>query len=133
MPRRRRSAARFLFGTYPLAWIACAPWARGPRLSPASSGLLGERVAPTRSPSTDTTVLRFDADGTAEEVQLGPGHEERRIRFGPFRVYADTGRVRLLCFAYRRGRNQPACRYFELDTLMDQSGRIRRQLQLRNW
>jgi len=94
---------------------------------------VGEWAAPARAPSTDTTLLRFDPDGKAEEVQLGPGHEGRRIPFGPFRVYADTGRVRLLCFSYRRGRTEPACRYFEVDTLIDESGRIRRQLQLHGW
>jgi hypothetical protein len=131
--RRRYSAARLLLGTYTIAIIACAPWARGPRLSPATSGLVGEWAAPAPASSTDTTVLRFDPDGNAEEVRLRPGHEGQRIPLGPFRVYADTGRVRLLCFSYRRGRNEPACRYFEVDPLIDESGRVRRQLQLLNW
>jgi len=112
---------------------ACAPWARGPQLSPAASGLVGEWVAPQKQQLADTTVLRFGRSGSADQLLLGPGHPPRRIPYGPFRVYGDTGRVRLLCFSFRRSRAQPACRYFQVDTLIDGSGRIRRQLHLLNW
>src|SRR2546422_8380735 len=83
----------------------------------AASRLVGEWAPSGRPRSTDTTLLRFGPDGSAEQLQLGPGHEPREIPFGPFRVYADTGRMRLLCFSLRRGRSQPACRYFQVDTL----------------
>jgi hypothetical protein len=66
-------------------------------------------------------------------VRLKAGHATEEIPLGPFRVWADTGRVRLVCFALRRGRSEPACRYFEVDTLIDESGRRQRRLRFLNW
>jgi len=131
--RWRRRVAYLSFGTYTTVFTACAAWPRGSQLSPAASGLVGDWAASGRSRSTDTTLLRFGPDGSAEQLQLAPGHTAREISFGPFRVFADTGRMRLLCFSLRRGRSQPACRYFQVDTLIDESGRVRRQLRFLDW
>ena len=133
LQRWRRRAAYLSFGMYATVFTACAAWPRGSQLSPAASGLVGEWAASGRPRSTDTTLLRFGPDGSAEQLQLASGHKPRAIPLGPFRVYADTGRMRLLCFSLRRGRSQPACRYFQVDTLVAESGRVRRQLQLLDW
>jgi hypothetical protein len=133
LQRWRRRAVCLSFGTYATVFTACAAWPRGAQLSPAASGLVGEWASSRRPRSTDTTLLRFGPDGSAEQLQRGPGHKPREIPFGPFRVYADTGRMRLLCFSLRRGRSQPACRYFQVDTLIDESGRVRRQLHFLDW
>ena len=132
--QRWRCRALYLsFGTFATVFTACAAWPRGSQLSPSASGLVGEWAPSGRPRSTDTTLLRFGPDGSAEQLQLGPGHAPREIPFGPFRVYADTGRTRLLCFSLRRGRSQPACRYFQVDTLIGESGGVRRQLRLLDW
>lgn len=102
-------------------------------MSPLASGLVGEWVAAVRPGSTDTTLLRFAGDGTVKQVRTKPSAGAQEVPWGPFRVYADTGRTELLCFSFRRGRARPACRYFQVDTLTDASGRIRRQLQFLNW
>ncbi|HVH66594.1 MAG TPA: hypothetical protein VM716_01870 [Gemmatimonadales bacterium] len=105
-------------------------------MTPLASGLVGEWVASRVTGSPDTTLLRFSPDGTVEQVRIRPGQKASRTPFGPFRVYADTGRTRLLCFAFRRGRASPACRYFEVDTLPGATGggqgRLRR-LRLLDW
>jgi hypothetical protein len=67
------------------------------------------------------------------QVRIKPSHERQEVPFGPFRVYADTGSTQLICFSFRRGRALPACRSFQVDTLSDTSGGIRRLLRLRNW
>ena len=110
---------------------ACAPWARGPRVSPVESGLLGEWIGPV-SLGADTTLWRFAADGKLVQVQIKPGQQLRETPFGPFRVYADAGRRQLICFSFRRGRTLPACRYFQVDTLIQAAG-ARRQLRLLQW
>jgi hypothetical protein len=118
-----------------LTWgAACtgAPWARGPRVTPLASGVVGEWLAASTSGSRDTTLLRFTAEGSAEEVRIQPTHGVTRTPFGPFRVYADSGRYELLCFSFRRGRALPACRYFQVDTLSDAVG-ARRELRLLQW
>lgn len=125
-----------LCGAAGAAAAACAPqWARGPRVTPLASGLVGEWVAIPTSGSPDTMLLRFSADGTVERVRIRPSQEVKKTPFGPFRVYADTGRTRLLCFSFRRGRALPACRYFQIDTLADASDgrRIHRRLRLLDW
>jgi len=111
---------------------ACAPWARGPRVSPVESGLLGEWIGPV-SLGADTTLWRFAADGNLVQVLIKPAQAPREIPFGPFRVYADTGRRQLICFSFRRGRTLPACRYFQVDTLIQATGETHRQLRLLNW
>lgn len=102
-------------------------------MSPRASGLVGEWVAPASLGSRDTTLLRFAEDGTASELRVRPGAPVGEVPFGPFQVYADTGRTELVCFAYRRGRERPSCRYFAVDTVTAASGRPRRQLRLLNW
>jgi hypothetical protein len=102
-------------------------------VSPIASGLIGDWVAAVKPGSTDTTLMRFAGDGTVEQVRIEPSQGLREVPWGPFRVYGDTGRTQLLCFSFRRGRALPACRYFQVDTLTDASGRIRRELQLLNW
>lgn len=111
---------------------ACAPWAHGPRVSPVASGLIGEWVRSANPRSADTTLWRFVADGTAEQVRLRPSHNPKRDLLGTFRVYADTGRTQLICFS-RRGRPGPPCRYFQVDTLSDAAAPVRRQLRLLEW
>ena len=111
---------------------ACAPWPHGPRVSPVASGLIGEWVRSADSQSADTTLWRFVADGTAEQVRLRPSHNPKRAPFGSFRVYADSGRTQLICFS-RRGRPGPPCRYFQVDTLSDAAAPVRRQLRLLEW
>lgn len=111
---------------------ACAPWAHGPRVSPVASGLIGEWVRSANPRSADTTVWRFVPDGTAEQVRVKPSHNPEHVPFGPFRVYADTGRTQLICFA-RRGRAGPPCRYFQVDTLSDPAAPVRRRLRLFGW
>ena len=111
---------------------ACAPWARGPRVSPVESGLLGEWIGPV-SLGADTTLWRFAADGKLVQVQIKPAQQLRETPFGPFRVYADTGRRQLICFSFRRGRTLPACRYFQVDTLIQATGETHRQLRLLDW
>jgi len=111
---------------------ACAPWARGPRVSPVESGLLGEWIGPV-SLGADTTLWRFAADGNLVQVLIKPAQAPREIPFGPFRVYADTGRRQLICFSFRRGRTLPACRYFQVDTLIQATGETQRQLRLLDW
>jgi len=81
----------------------------------------------------DTTLWRFAADGQLVQVQIEPAQALREIPFGPFRVYADTGRRQLICFSFRRGRTLPACRYFQVDTLIQATGETHRQLRLLNW
>ena len=102
-------------------------------MTPLASGLVGDWVAAATAASADTTVLRFAADGTVERIRIPLSHVASRTPWGPFHVYADTGRRQLLCFSYRRGRAQPACRYFQIDTLIDSSGRIHRRLRLLDW
>ena len=111
---------------------ACAPWARGPRVSPVESGLLGEWIGPV-SPGADTTLWRFAADGNLVQVLIKPAQAPREIPFGPFRLYADTGRRQLICFSFRRGRTLPACRHFQVDTLIQATGETQRQLRLLDW
>ncbi len=111
---------------------ACAPWARGPRVSPVESGLLGEWIGPV-SLGADTTLWRFAADGNLVQVLIKPAQAPREIPFGPFRLYADTGRRQLICFSFRRGRTLPACRYFQVDTLIQATGETQRQLRLLDW
>ena len=111
---------------------ACAPWARGPRVSPVESGLLGEWIGPV-SLGSDTTLWRFAADGNLVQVLIKPAQAPREIPFGPFRLYADTGRRQLICFSFRRGRTLPACRYFQVDTLIQATGETHRQLRLLDW
>lgn len=111
---------------------ACAPWAHGPRVSPVASGLVGEWVRSANPRSADTTVWRFVADGTAEQVRLRPSHNPKHVALGPFRVYADTGRTQLICFS-QRGRSAPPCRYFQVDTLSVVAAPVRRRLQLLGW
>lgn len=78
-------------------------------------------------------MLQFGPDGCAEQLHLTTGHETRELPLGPFRVWADTGRVRVICFATRRSRSEPGCRYFEVDTLTDESGHQQRRLRFLNW
>ena len=111
---------------------ACAPWARGPRVPPVESGLLGEWIGPV-SLGADTTLWRFGADGNLVQVLIKPAQAPREIPFGPFRLYADTGRRQLICFSFRRGRTLPACRYFQVDTLIQATGETQRQLRLLDW
>ena len=111
---------------------ACAPWARGPRVSPVESGLLGEWIGPV-SLGADTTLWRFAADGNLVQVLIKPAQAPREIPFGPFRLYADTGRRQLICFSFRRGRTLPAYRYFQVDTLIQATGETQRQLRLLDW
>jgi len=66
-------------------------------------------------------------------VRIKPSHKPQEVPFGPFRVYADTGSTQLICFSFRRGRALPACRYFQVDSLSDASGRMSQQLRLLNW
>ena len=110
---------------------ACAPWAHGPQVSPAASGLVGEWVGPVTPESADTTRWRFTAEGTSEQVRIRRSDEPQRTPFGSFRVYADTGRIQLICFSFRRGRARPGCRYFQVDTPSN-AGAIR-ELRLLNW
>lgn len=102
-------------------------------MTPLASGLVGEWVAPTRPGAADTTLLRFAREGTVTQVRIQPPQEAHEVPFGPFRVYADTGQRELLCFSFRRGRASPGCRYFRVETLTDDSGSVRRRLQLLNW
>ena len=111
---------------------ACVPRAHGPRVSPVASGLIGEWVRSAKPGSADTTLWRFLADGTTDQVQLRPSHNPKRVPLGSFRVYADTGRTQVICFA-RRGRASRPCRYFQVDTLSDAAGPVRRQLRLFEW
>lgn len=108
---------------------ACAPWARGPQLSPAASGLVGEWVGPVAPGSGDTTVWRFTAAGTSEQERIRSSHKPQRTPFGSFRVHADTGQVRLICFSFRRSRYRAGCRYFQVEA----PGEMRRRLKLLNW
>lgn len=78
-------------------------------------------------------LLHFAGDGTVKQVRITASHGAREVPFGPFWVYADTGRRQLLCFSFRRGRERSACRYVQVDTATDASGRIHRQLQFLNW
>jgi len=39
----------------------------------------------------------------------------------------------LICFSFRRGRTLPACRYFQVDTLIQATGETQRQLRLLDW
>jgi len=94
---------------------------------------VGEWLAPGKPGPADTTLLRFAPTGSARESRLGPGQAARDVALGPFRVWADTGRVRMVCFSTRRGRAEPGCRYFAVDSLLDGSGRARRRLRFFNW
>lgn len=113
----------------PLA-AACAPWAAEPRLSPQESGIVGEWVASVIPGSPDTTVFRFAADGSVSEVWVGPAGVVRSSSWGPFRTYGDSGTRHLLCFAFRRSRSLPACRYFRV---VREGGGAGRRLELFNW
>jgi len=112
---------------------ACAPWARGPRVSPAASGLLGEWIGPVRPGRADTTLWRFAADGKLVQVQIKPAQQPEETPFGPFRVYAHTGQRQVVCFSFRRGRTLRACRYFQVDTLLQPTGGSHRELRLLDW
>lgn len=112
---------------------ACAPWPRGPQLSPAASGLVGEWLAPGKPRPPDTTVLQFAPSGSARETVRQGGHETQEVPLGQFRVWADTGRVRMVCYAARRSRSEPGCRYFAVDSVIDAAGRHWRRLRFFNW
>jgi len=112
---------------------ACAPWARGPRVSPIESGLVGDWIGPVRPGSVVTTHWQFTPDGTSGQMHIRPSHRPQQDPFGPFRVYADTGNTQLICFSFRRGRARPGCRYFHIDTLTDASQQVGRRLRLLNW
>jgi len=112
---------------------ACVPWAGRPLVSPAASGLVGEWIEPVGPGQADTTLWRFAADGKSVQVRIKPPHEPTEHPLGAFQVYADTGGRQLICFAIRRGRTRAGCRYFQVDTLHDASGGMRRQLRLLHW
>ncbi|HWZ27912.1 MAG TPA: hypothetical protein VNX15_05095 [Gemmatimonadales bacterium] len=93
---------------------ACAPWAAGPRLTPSQSGIVGEWVPLAAPGSPDTTVFRFAADGLVTEMFIGAVGVIRSSPWGPYRIYGGSGARHLLCFAFRRSRSLPACRYFRV-------------------
>ncbi|HEX4560650.1 MAG TPA: hypothetical protein VH113_02360 [Gemmatimonadales bacterium] len=112
---------------------ACAPWAAGARLPPRASGIVGAWAAPAAPGSADTTVLEFASDGTASEARIEPSGTVRRVPWGPFRIYADSGARHLLCFAFRRSRALPACRYYRVVSQTDSAGEAHRRLELLHW
>lgn len=125
MRRFRGSAAAALVA-------ACLSWPRGPELSPQASGLVGVWTAATGG-AADTTWWRFTTDGRAEQVLVRGAGSRSEVPLGTFRVYADTGRTQLLCFSFRRGRARPGCRYVQVDTLRDGSGKTHRAVRLLRW
>ena len=109
---------------------ACAPWAAGPRVTPRQSGIVGEWVAPMIPDAPDTTVFRFGADGTVSEVVVGTAGIVGTSSWGPYRIYVDSGARYLLCFAFRRSRSLPACRFFRV---VPETGDGGRRLELFSW
>lgn len=119
---------------------ACATWPLGARLDGRSSGLAGEWAASPVEGSSDTIVWRFRDDGRYETLRLEPslgasGYASTvSIARGRWEVYRDAqGDPRpLVCFD-RRGRRWPSCRYFEVDSVIDTTGRAHRVLTWEGW
>ncbi len=119
---------------------ACAPWPLGGRLDPRLSGLAGEWAASPVQGSSDTVVWRFRDDGEYETLRarpsLGAGGYGSTVPIarGRWEVYRDAqGDPRpLVCFD-RRGRRSPSCRYFEVDSAIDTTGRAHRVLTWEGW
>jgi hypothetical protein len=119
---------------------ACATWPLGARLDPRSSGLAGEWAASPVQGSSDTVVWRFRDDGRYETLRarpsLGAGGYSAAVPIarGRWEVHRDAqGDPRpLVCFD-RRARRWPSCRYFEVDSAIDTTGRAHRVLTWEGW